>query len=436
MTPQSSFMIVAPLDRSRIPAMRDLLATMNFRPGMVNPENDLIPFGRFEDLHFARLVVLDDQTTGDLTALYGVRRPEPPTYLAFLGDFDGSYDAFVRLLIRTAGPGLRKIFSLCEGFSPDADLHAWMSSHERCPATYYCNWVGRTVRQARMEERLRSELAGYLKRSPELADRSAREVHATLRRFAQGERRAGRLPLTPAAPTPFAWSARFILDWAALILLVVGGVLTLPLTLVPLLIVTWRLRLLEKSDPEFAPRPDPQWLAGLARLEDYGVTNQFTALGTLKPGRLREAVLALVLWIIDLTARVLYTKGRLARVQTIHFARWVYLDNRRRLFFASNYDGSLESYMDDFINKVGFGLNVVFSNGVGYPRTDWLLLKGAKNEQLFKYFIRRHELPTEVWYNAHAGLTNFDLRRNTRIRQGLDAPSLDDQQAREWVAML
>ena len=62
----------------------------------------------------------------------------------------------------------------------------------------------------------------------------------------------------------------------------------------------------------------------------------------------------------------------LARVRTIHFARWVFLDGRKRILFLSNYDGSLESYMDDFINKVGFGLNVVFSNGIGYPRTDWL----------------------------------------------------------------
>ena len=147
-------------------------------------------------------------------------------------------------------------------------------------------------------------------------------------------------------------------------------------------------------------------------------------------------ILALVLWIINLTARVIYTKGRLARVHTIHFARWVYLDDRRRLLFASNYDGSLESYMDDFINKVGFGLNVVFSNGVGYPCTKWLLLDGSKDEQTFKYFLRRHELPTDVWYNAHAGLTAFDLARNSQIRQGLEQASLGEVQAREWVALL
>jgi hypothetical protein len=37
---------------------------------------------------------------------------------------------------------------------------------------------------------------------------------------------------------------------------------------------------------------------------------------------------------------------------------------RRRVLFFSNYDGSLVSYMDDFVNKVAWGLNAVFSNGI------------------------------------------------------------------------
>ena len=66
-------------------------------------------------------------------------------------------------------------------------------------------------------------------------------------------------------------------------------------------------------------------------------------------------------------------------MQTIHFARWVFLDDKTRVLFASNYDGSHQSYMDDFINKVGWGLNLVFSNGVGWPRTDWLIAAAARD---------------------------------------------------------
>src|SRR5690242_9928770 len=195
MTPQSSFMVVAPLQRSRMSAVREVLATMNLAPGVVDPDNALIPFGRFTNLHFARLVVLDDQTTGDPKAVYGIERPEPPLYLAFLGDFDGSYDDFIRDLVRHAADGLRRIFSLCDGFSARDDLRAWMVAHEQRPSTYYCNWVGRTVQQTREEERLRQVLLRYLDVSPDLADQPPRAVHEALHRFVQGERAAGRLTL-------------------------------------------------------------------------------------------------------------------------------------------------------------------------------------------------------------------------------------------------
>ena len=294
----------------------------------------------------------------------------------------------------------------------------------------------RTVEETRQEECLRLALRDYLRRSPDFEKCSPREIHQALRAFVKEEVAAGRLKLTAPAATPLSWTLRHSLDWAALILLIVLGVLTLPVTIIPLLLAAWKLRSLENSDPEYSPRPDAQWAGNLALLEDHDVTNQFSAMGTLKPSWFRGAIAAAVLHIIDLAARTLYTRGLLARVHTIHFARWVYLDNRQRMYFASNYDGSLEAYMDDFINKVGFGLNVVFSNGVGYPRTAWLLLKGSKNEQKFKYHLRRHQLPTEVWYNAHAGLTAFDLHRNSRIRNGLETSTLSEQQCREWVALL
>jgi hypothetical protein len=121
----------------------------------------------------------------------------------------------------------------------------------------------------------------------------------------------------------------------------------------------------------------------LAALEDHDVTNQFSALGAVKPGLFRRWTVTFFVWVLNYGARHIFNHGYLTRVKSIHFARWVFLDDKRLLFFASNYDGSLESYMDDFINKVAWGLNLVFSNGVGYPRTRWLILDGAKDEQKF-----------------------------------------------------
>jgi hypothetical protein len=451
MTPQSTFMIVAPIQQNRVGAMRSLLASMNSGPGIADPNNALIPFAAFENLHFARLVVLDDLTIGDAAEFYGIERPDPPIYLAFLGDFDGSYDAFINRLLKVAAPGLRQIFSLCEGFSTDEDLRAWLVSHEAKSSASYCNWVGRTVRQTLEEERLRLALRAYLDSAPEVADSPASVLHQSLHRFVQEEKKAGRLTLTPPEPTPLGWKVRHILDWAKLVLALViilgaiAGVIVgaiwvsvwiIPIALIPLAILAWMLRSRENSDPEFAPLADRQLRMSLDNLEDYDVTNQFSAMGSLKPGWFRRLIVSLALFVIDVTAKTIYTQGRLTRIHTIHFARWVFLDNHARMYFASSYDGSLESYNEDFINKVSIGLNLIFGNGIGYPRTAWLISKGAKDEQPFKYYLRRHELPTDVWFNAHAGLTASDMQRNSIIRLAVEKPSLSETEAREYVTLL
>jgi hypothetical protein len=140
--------------------------------------------------------------------------------------------------------------------------------------------------------------------------------------------------------------------------------------------------------------------------------------------------------LIDYTCRHIFTRGFLARVQTIHFAFWAFLDDKRRVVFISNYDGGHEAYMDDFINKVGWGLNLVFSNGVGWPRTRWLVARGARIEHKFKHYQRRHQLPTQVWYRAYPGLALVDLKRNQRIREGLELARVTDAQAQAWLRLL
>jgi hypothetical protein len=93
-----------------------------------------------------------------------------------------------------------------------------------------------------------------------------------------------------------------------------------------------------------------------------------------------------------------------------------------------------EAYMDDFINKAGFGLNLSFSSFIGYPTTNWLVARGAWLEQEFKRFQRHHQIPTDVWYKAYPGLTARDLARNSRIRNGLEKTAMSDDEIRRWLA--
>jgi len=428
MTPQSNFMVAAPILPAREQALRALLATMNHRPGIVDPDNPLFPFGRFDAIHVARFVILHDHTLDDLPPDDLLR--DAPVWLVFLGDCDGDAAALLEHFARQAADGLRRIFSHCTGFSHDIDLLRWMRDHSTAPTAQYVNWVGRTVRQIREEAMLHAALRAFLaENEAELAHQPSGLVRYRL----IASQRANGPALTPAAPTPLPWLLGHLLSLVGvplgLLLVFVLSPLWAPFFL-------WQLRRRETTDPVIAPRPTPAHVDALGAIEDHDVTNQFSAFGSLKPGRFRLWTLLFIFWVLDFSTRQIYMRGRLARVGTIHFARWVFLDDRRRLFFASNYDGSLDSYMDDFINKVAYGLNLVFSNGVGYPRTSFLLCGGARNEQPFKYYLRRHELPTQVWYKAYPGLTTADLARNTMIREGLEGGAMSESEARRWLALI
>ena len=433
MTPQSNFLVLAPIKPEREADLRQLLDSMNRGPGQVDPNNSLLPFDEFDTLHFARFIILDDKTTEDVR-VYGLTPRSYPLYLAFLGDVDGDVNAFLGKLIKRAGKGLGSIFSCCEGFAPNTDLLTWMKQHNAPAIAVYVNWRGRTVRQIREEAALCDALESYIaQNAAAFQGLPPRELHSRLLSFVNSEKSGGRLTLSDESPTPIGWQIRNLLHMVGLPLLV--------LVLSPLLILVApfyiiALRRLEKTDPVVCPMADQTHSEDLSRIEDHDVTNQFSAMGSLKPGLVRLLTTTFVLKTVNYGARHITRPGRLGRIRSIHFARWVFVVGRERMIFCSNYDGSVESYMDDFINKTGFGLNASFSNGIGYPRTNWLVRDGCIDERNYKEYLRRHTLPSQVWYKAYPGLTAADLERNTRIRQGLEKTLMTDEQACEWVALL
>jgi hypothetical protein len=247
-----------------------------------------------------------------------------------------------------------------------------------------------------------------------------------------GSKPSLRASLRPA-PRPSLWWR--VKEGVHLVTTVAVLVALLPILLVvvPLWLVAVRLH--ETRDVPDTPTPDPAHVDHLAGAEGHLVQNQFSAVGFIKPGWLRRTTVSTVLWAVNLASRHVFNHGNLAGIRTIHFARWIFLDGKRRVIFASNYDGSLESYMDDFIDKVAWGLNAAFSNGRGYPRTRWLVFGGARDEPAFKNFLRNHQIPTQIWYSAYGDLTAVNAAGNAAIRDGLHG-SMTDQQLDEWVARL
>jgi len=133
MTPQASFMAVAPITPGREDELRKLLASMNHRPGVADPDNPLVPFGRLAGVHFARFVILDDATLDDVTA-HGVPRVDHRLSLAFLADFDGPVDAFLDDLLRIGGSGLQHVFAHCEAFAA-GNVRRWLEPCGTWPAS-------------------------------------------------------------------------------------------------------------------------------------------------------------------------------------------------------------------------------------------------------------------------------------------------------------
>ena len=110
----------------------------------------------------------------------------------------------------------------------------------------------------------------------------------------------------------------------------------------------------------------------------------------------------------------MFRPGYLDTINTIHFARWVLLPGANRLMFFSNYGGSWESYLEDFIAKAASGLTGVWSNTEGYPRTRWLFLDGARDGDRFKRWARRQQVPTLFWYSAYPDLNTARIRINSQ----------------------
>ncbi len=99
--------------------------------------------------------------------------------------------------------------------------------------------------------------------------------------------------------------------------------------------------------------PIPQTLRQLLENENQTkiVQNHMASITIVKPGWLRRTALWSVLWAVNLLARARATHGELSGIPSIHFAHWSMIDNGRRLLFLSNFDGSWENYLDDFIDK-------------------------------------------------------------------------------------
>jgi hypothetical protein len=104
--------------------------------------------------------------------------------------------------------------------------------------------------------------------------------------------------------------------------------------------------------------------------------------------------------------------------------------------FLSNFDGSWQSYLDDFVDKAHRGLTLAWGNCVGFPRTRVLIEEGATHGREFKAWARQSQTQNILWYSAYKDLTVNQILRNASIVDGLRKPAMTEAEANEWALLL
>lgn len=415
---QHALTIVTPILEDKAGGLRAFLTDLGLH---INTQT-VVPFPLLDLLHFASWVVIESDELG----------PQ----LVFESSFDGPSDGFLRQIAERARSGLDALYRSCPGYpasgGPD-DVRRYLQRHAVYTDTFFVGCVGFSLGRIRAEAQLRERIETFLDTQP-LNTLQPADLLGRIQRYAESQADLQWARLPPEGVT-FGERIRLwtpVVIVAALLLFALGllvrasgwmGVLALAgLGLLLLLAGYVTLRVKERSDPVDDQQADVGQVNALVRHEDFLVQNHLASVTEVKPGLFRYLLLEAVLAVVNLAARYVATKGNIAGIPSIHFGRWAMINRGRQLLFLSNFDGSWEHYLGEFVDRAGAGLTAVWSNTVGFPRSKNLVGGGAALEEPFKHYARRHQTYTNLWYSAYPFLSVENILNNAAIREKLFAP--------------
>jgi len=225
-------------------------------------------------------------------------------------------------------------------------------------------------------------------------------------------------------------AVRFVVGWLLLLLT------ALPVFRVGFVLYKLLRRLEESDFTQDHPPLSPEQLKLFAAQEDHIVQNHLASMVLVKPGMLRGFLIRAALRALKFVVPLKAWNGYLGSMRTIHFAHWTLVGNSGRLLFLSNFDGSWQSYLDDFVDKAHRGLTLAWGNCVGFPRTEDLVRQGAAHGTEFKAWARQSQTQNILWYSAYPTLTVNQIIRNTSIVDGLRKESMKQKEAEQWAQLL
>lgn len=323
-----------------------------------------IEFLQSRRIHFARFAVLDDPDRG------------PDRHrLLYSASYDGGLAEHLAELMAITSD-MEAIWGRCESYPGAAGFASFIRAHAHEPGAFYIAFRDETV-------------DGIRNAAP-----AARPAGGAIRR------------LLRAAPI-VADVARAIARFGIANVVRGGQRIVASLNRYPLFRITNRLtrnRMPPMQSPYSSVELDNCTVPGQlppSFREDVVTQNQLTLITVIRPGLVDRV--GAVLAAIDGYAKRLAPPGSLIGISTIHFVKWLVIDDGRRLMMVSDYDGSWESYIDEFAEMILSGLDAIWETASGYPPD------GARDLPAFKRFLRSHQAPAEVFFSAYPDKTILNI---------------------------
>ncbi len=433
-------------------------------------------FENTENIHYLRWLIIDDKHTYPNSLFFKGKAHEPK--LVFSSNFDGSVGNHIKdLSADLKTNAIDNIYSHCKGYpsvekrNPDSRAH-FFNKHKIQASAFYKGSPGRTVSQIKKENTLRNHLKNVLdskdwgSKSPLEIYKSIKEEALSLDTFKWVKEEKYKMPT---------------INWFGMILLALVLLLLLPVIIVWVLIVQYGFESKDEYYDKARSDLDPEKVKILEEYEDLGTRkkqtgnaleikeearagdsklnlpiyyqNQFSQLVEMKPGKVRLITFKAMMLFARTLIPNFMVKGELMGIPTIHFARWVLFDNNKRVLFFSNFDGSWQQYLGDFIDQSGWGLTGIFSNTAVFPKSrfmgftgilakfsfiknsHFLFPGGAYEEEHFLAWSRDSELSTQIWYSAYPELSIKNVNNNSRLRVML-SKNLSNRKAKKFFELI
>ncbi len=415
-------------------------------------------FERIGTVHFARWVFIEASDG------YG-------PLLAFESNHDGPEETQLEELVVQLGPEIDAMLRHCEGYPQTrqpptySSRLAYLTEHVNGHVSPYRAHPNLDVQRIRKDIVLRRRIAAFVEaeRKAGRLPSAPLEIHRTVKEYAATSLkdldptlhdrelpsepgfyfRIGLLALLIVVVSTFALREALSLGTGGTIGAAIGSLVGLGALVAAVYFgfrafVIWvekeeeaeaetvRAKMIDEPDTRMRP---------IFYEEDQQTQNALTHLVPVKDDWRRRVIITVMLLAVRLLAATLYVHGKLGPIDSIHCARWIRIDGGKRVLFFSNYDGSWESYLGEFVDKLAYWLTAVWSNTEEFPTTRKMFRSGAQDEEWFKRWTRKHQLYTHVWYSAYPNTSVQNVLANAALREGL-SKNLSDQELRAWLRLL